>query len=146
VVSKGTAPCILKLGTRWRWMVSFMPWSLYPWGKSPRYPLDKRLGWGAPELVWTWWWREKNTFPIPVGKQTPIIQPVALSLYWPSYPGSPCLCLLIQSWTPVWYINWPVFIKINLNSSPLYFPNLISSIISTCYINLTSATMWGPEE
>jgi len=25
-------------------MVSFMPWLLYPWGKSPQYPLDRRLG------------------------------------------------------------------------------------------------------
>jgi hypothetical protein len=25
-------------------MVSFMPWMLYPQGKSPRHSLDKRLG------------------------------------------------------------------------------------------------------
>jgi len=25
-------------------VVSFMPWSLYPQGKSPWYPLDRRLG------------------------------------------------------------------------------------------------------
>jgi hypothetical protein len=30
---------ILDLGTRWRWVVSFMPRPLYP-----RYPLDRRLG------------------------------------------------------------------------------------------------------
>jgi len=24
--------------------VSLMPWPLYPWGKSPEYPLDRRLG------------------------------------------------------------------------------------------------------
>jgi hypothetical protein len=32
------------LGTRWRLMVSFTPRPLYPQGKSPWYPLDKRLG------------------------------------------------------------------------------------------------------
>jgi len=24
-------------------MVSYMPWLLYPWGKNPQYPLDRRL-------------------------------------------------------------------------------------------------------
>jgi hypothetical protein len=24
-------------------VVSFIPWPLYPWGKNPWYPLDKRL-------------------------------------------------------------------------------------------------------
>jgi hypothetical protein len=32
---------ILDLGTRWMWMVSF---TLYPQGKSSRYPLDRKLG------------------------------------------------------------------------------------------------------
>jgi hypothetical protein len=34
----------LNLSTRWRWVVSFTPLPLYPRGKSPRYPLDRRLG------------------------------------------------------------------------------------------------------
>jgi hypothetical protein len=37
-------PHFLDLGTSWRWVVSFTPRPLYPWGKSPRYPLDRRLG------------------------------------------------------------------------------------------------------
>jgi hypothetical protein len=37
-------PHFLGLGTRWRWMVNFTPRPLYPRGKSPRYPLDRRLG------------------------------------------------------------------------------------------------------
>jgi hypothetical protein len=36
---------ILDLGSRWRWMVSFVPWPRYPQGKGPWYPLDRRLGW-----------------------------------------------------------------------------------------------------
>jgi hypothetical protein len=32
------------LGTRWRWVVSFRPRPLYHQGKSPCYPLDRRLG------------------------------------------------------------------------------------------------------
>ena len=32
------------MGTRWRWVVSFMPSPLYPLGKIPQYPLNGRLG------------------------------------------------------------------------------------------------------
>jgi hypothetical protein len=55
--SGGIAPCILDLGTRWRWVVSFMPRSLYPQGKSPWYSLDRR------------WWGER--FQAPTGARTP---------------------------------------------------------------------------
>jgi hypothetical protein len=37
-------PLILDLGTSWRRVVSFTPHLLYPRGKSPHYPLDRRLG------------------------------------------------------------------------------------------------------
>jgi len=42
--SGGTNPLIPNRGTRWRWVVSFMPRLLYPRNKSPRYPLDRGLG------------------------------------------------------------------------------------------------------
>jgi hypothetical protein len=42
--SGGIVPGILDLGTRWRWVVIFTFRPLYPWGKSPYYPLDRRLG------------------------------------------------------------------------------------------------------
>jgi hypothetical protein len=41
--SGGIAPRILNLGTRWRCVVRFMPRLLYPQGKNPWYPLDRRL-------------------------------------------------------------------------------------------------------
>jgi hypothetical protein len=37
-------PPFLDLGPSWESVVSFKPLSLYPRGKSPRYPLDGRLG------------------------------------------------------------------------------------------------------
>jgi hypothetical protein len=40
----GIAPRILDLGTRRRWVFSFMSLPLYLQGKSPCYPLDRRLG------------------------------------------------------------------------------------------------------
>jgi hypothetical protein len=39
--SGGIAPRILVLGTRWKWVVSFMPRPLYHQGKSSWYPLDR---------------------------------------------------------------------------------------------------------
>jgi hypothetical protein len=35
---------IFNLGIRGRWSVIFMPQMLYLGGKSPQYPLDRRLG------------------------------------------------------------------------------------------------------
>jgi hypothetical protein len=35
---------ILNLGTRWRWLVSFMPLPLYPWGYNHQYPMDRKSG------------------------------------------------------------------------------------------------------
>jgi len=40
----GIAPLTLHLGTRWRQVVSFTFWLLYPWETRERYPLDKKLG------------------------------------------------------------------------------------------------------
>jgi hypothetical protein len=41
--SGGIIPRILDLGTRWRWVVSITTRPLYPQGKSPSYPLCRRL-------------------------------------------------------------------------------------------------------
>jgi hypothetical protein len=42
--SGDTAPRILDLDTRWRWVVGYTPSPLYFQEKSPWYPLDRRLG------------------------------------------------------------------------------------------------------
>jgi hypothetical protein len=61
--SGGIAPRILDLGTRWRQMVSFTPRPLYPQGKSPSYPLDRRLG--GPQGRSGRGGEEKNSQPPP---------------------------------------------------------------------------------
>jgi hypothetical protein len=79
----GIAPFILKIGTRWRWVVIFTPWRLYSRGKTLSH--------------WTGGWvahragldvAGKRSVSTPNGNRTPIIQPVALSLYWLRYPCS----------------------------------------------------------
>jgi hypothetical protein len=63
--SGGIAPHIPDLGIRWLCVVSFTPRPLYPWGKIPWYPLDRKLG-----------GEEENSRPLP-GVEPLIIQPVA---------------------------------------------------------------------
>jgi hypothetical protein len=72
--SRGIAPCILDLGTRWRCVISFMPQLLYYQGKSPWYPMDRRLG--KPQNWSGHSGEEKNSQPL-LGLEPPIIQPVA---------------------------------------------------------------------
>jgi hypothetical protein len=45
-VNRGLAPFVLSLGARWRRVVSFTPWQLYPKGKSPLplLPGDRCVG------------------------------------------------------------------------------------------------------
>jgi len=47
------------LGTRWRWVISFTPRPLYRQGKSPWYPLYRRLG--GPQSRSEFGGEEKNS-------------------------------------------------------------------------------------
>jgi hypothetical protein len=72
--SRGIDPRILDLGTRWKWVVSFTPRLLYFQGKSPWYPLDRRLG--EPQSRSGRGGEEKSSQPLPE-LEYPIMQPVA---------------------------------------------------------------------
>jgi hypothetical protein len=72
--SGGIALCILDLGTRWRWVVSFTSRPLNSQGKSPWNPLDRRLG--EPQSRSGRGGEKKNSQPLP-GLERPIIQRVA---------------------------------------------------------------------
>jgi hypothetical protein len=51
----------------------YAPAALYPQGKDPQYPLDRRLG-GPQRPVWMQGLEEK--FSAPVRDRTPIVQPI----------------------------------------------------------------------
>jgi hypothetical protein len=72
--SGGIAPCICDLSTRLRGVVSFTPQLFYPQGKSPWYPLDRRLG--GPQSQSGCNGEEKNSQPLP-GLESPLIQFIA---------------------------------------------------------------------
>jgi hypothetical protein len=68
------APCVLHLGTRCRWVISFTPRPLYLQRKSPWYPLDRRLD--GPQSRSGRCGEEKNFQALP-GLEPSIIQLVA---------------------------------------------------------------------
>jgi hypothetical protein len=78
----------LHLGTSWRWVVSFTSLPLYPRGKSPRYPLDRRLE-GLQNRSGR---RAEEKILNPIGTRIPpICRPAqSQSLYWVRYLGSLC--------------------------------------------------------
>jgi hypothetical protein len=61
--SGGIAPRIFDLITRWRRVVSFTPRPLYPHGKNPWNPFDRRLG--EPQSRSGHGGEEKNSQPSP---------------------------------------------------------------------------------
>ena len=71
---------VINPDTRWRWMVNFTPWSLYPHRKSLWYALNRRLGGVQQELVWTFW-RRGNLLPL-LEIETQIMKDISWSLYW----------------------------------------------------------------
>jgi hypothetical protein len=89
--SGGIAPLhsFFDLGTRWRWVISFTPQPLYPQGKSPSTHWIG--GWVGPRVVLEAVVKRKIPSPAPLlesNPRTPIVQPVAQSLYRLSYHRS----------------------------------------------------------
>jgi len=70
----GIAPRILDLGTKKEVNGRFTSRPLYPRGKSPRCPLDRRLGEPRAGLD------AMREFPAPAGNLTPFVKPLA-SIY-----------------------------------------------------------------
>jgi hypothetical protein len=72
--SGSIAPYILDLNIRWRCVISFTSWLLHPQGKSPWYPLDRRLG--GPQS-WSGCSGEEINFHRVLGLDPLIIQHIA---------------------------------------------------------------------
>jgi hypothetical protein len=86
--SGGIIPRILDLDTRWRWVVSFTPRPFYPQGKSPQYPVHRKLGGGPRVGLDTAVKRKVPSLRLGSNPRTPIVQPVAQSLHRLSYDDS----------------------------------------------------------
>jgi len=71
--SGGITSCILNLGTRCRWVVSFTPRPLCPLEKIFWYPFDRSVG--APQSRSGRGGEEKK-IPSPVGSRIPVVQSV----------------------------------------------------------------------
>jgi hypothetical protein len=120
---RGVAPCILNLCTKWSWMVSFTPMLVYPQGKRPCYPLDRRLG--GPQSQPRCSGEEKKSHPMP-GLEPPIIQPVTQC--YSTELSRLLLSLTNEKLSELFSIvGHPVFVQF---ISP-------SSVIQTCHVHLT---------
>jgi hypothetical protein len=86
-------PHFLDLGSSWRRVASFTPRPLYPQGKSPQYPLDRRLGGSQCRSLR----RGEEKILDPIGTRTLTLGRPAFSqsLYRLRYPGSYC-CLALK--------------------------------------------------
>jgi hypothetical protein len=81
---------ILDLGPSWR-VVSFTPLPLYPRGKSPRYPLDRRLG--GPQRQSGQSGEVKILAPTWTQTPTLCLQPVASRYADYAVPALTCVCV-----------------------------------------------------
>jgi hypothetical protein len=93
--SRGTAPLILNLGTRWRWVVNFTPRPLYP-RKEHWYPLHKRLS--RPQSRSEHSDEEKNFNPLHVAHRRkfcrkPVFQPEKKKVYF----SRNCILIIMYS-------------------------------------------------
>jgi hypothetical protein len=67
----GTVPCIVNLGTRWRWVVSFTPRLFYTKVRAHRTLGDKRLG--RPQIRSGRCGEERNPMVAPSGIWVPLV-------------------------------------------------------------------------
>ena len=58
----GTAPSIPKVGTRWKWVISFMVQTLCPQGNIPRQPSNRRMC-GPQKRSGRFWGTDKYLVP-----------------------------------------------------------------------------------
>jgi hypothetical protein len=93
--SEATALHILDLRNRWRGVVSFTLWRFYSQGKSPWYPLDRRLG--GPQNRFRGGGEEKNSQPLPK-IEPPIIDPAAQR-----YTAELSRILMLMNSTNIWF-------------------------------------------
>jgi predicted DCC family thiol-disulfide oxidoreductase YuxK len=138
---------ILNLATRWGWMVNFMPWPLYLWGKTPWYPLNRRLG--VPQS-WRGCFGEEEKAPSPAGNGNTDPPADMLVLYWlqavyevrreSSTPGNPGI-LCYKNSALILMMNTGTELKGTTGQNKLQ-PQLLP--LGTCDIQWVMDTLFVP--
>jgi hypothetical protein len=132
---------ILNPGTRWRKVVSFTLLPLCPQGKSPRFPLDRRLG--GPQSWPECCGEQKNLLPLagiePQFHGHPASSPSLYQLSWQN-----CIQhdLMDLRWSPYNCIQWEMFITTHCEWSWKLFSDwagccLNSKVYNPIYSNKT---------
>lgn len=125
-------PTNLYLGTSWKWVVVFTPQLLYPWGKNPWYPFDRRLG--GPQYQSEWCGEEK-ILPLP-GLE---LWPIGQAAHYQSYQlCSPSSCYFVWGWGRR-------FICLKKKSYFVRFVCFVFACSSTspCWIGWIDHSLWG---
>jgi hypothetical protein len=127
-------PCFLDLRTSWKLFVSFMQGSLYPRGKSPRYPLNKKLG---GSQIWSGWyeewkllillWLKLRSLSCPAHKQL---------LYRLHYPGF--LKVQIKFIIPYFFKGWRNNTRVSVMRASLQSEIWIQKLTKTKQRTLTT--------
>jgi len=107
--SEGIVPR-LNLNIRWKWVVSFTHWPLYPCGKSTQYPLNRRLD--GPQSQSGCNAEEKNSLPT----RNP-------------NPGHPAHSLV----TMVTELPWILLSNLIDKSEPLNVEDIREILVPKCY-------------
>jgi hypothetical protein len=116
------------LGTRWRWVVSFMPRPLYTLGNRPPVPLDRRLG--GPQSRYGRCGQKKS--PAPTGNRTSSVQLVTK----PTEPSR-----LFRLTCLVWRCeasNLYVMLKILIENVLQFMAHLIQSLVKKSFYFFTN--------
>jgi hypothetical protein len=114
---------IIDLSIRWRWVVSFMPLPHYPWGKSPWYPLDRRLG--GP---WSW----------PGEKSCPCLQS---NPYSPAQTGHCADIAIPRLGLSIMRYNWYTWVW-EVGSDLLFRQSIGIMVAALCYFFLFLYHWW----
>jgi hypothetical protein len=113
---------ILDLGTSWTRVVSFTPRPLYPLGKSPCYPLDRRLGGPQNDLKDV---KKRKFLTLPGLELRPLGRPPrSQSLYGLRYRGSFLRCVICGYLFILVFHKWRTFclsfLRNNLRNKKLF--------------------------
>jgi hypothetical protein len=122
-------PRFLEFSTSWRWVVSFTPRPLYPRGKSPWYPLGRRLDGSQNRSGW----RGKRKFLTLPG----------LELWLLSHPAGSQLLYWMKEWIrgrPDWPLHRDLYRSIV--HPPLFQPSNSPTLRMKCSILLIGASLY----
>jgi hypothetical protein len=129
-------PHFLDLSTSWRWVVSFTSQLLYLRGKSPRYPLDRRLG--GPRNQSGCCEEEKILDPTSTWKSNPsVVQTVASPYTVCAIPSCGILWIkYVWDYIVIWYRH--ILLHHHWKVARFYYQHMMGTRVTGLKISLST--------